>query len=336
MKSEVASAMSFAYSFLKDGDICQFQFEYIGVEAFKACGSKLMHAISPFEAAEFIASGQPIEWLNKSTFQDYTEDYVQGIAKRYVSELENGIRKVIVRILANRYGANWWATAVSNKVRQSTEKMYEAQEGIITTDGAALISFTFLLDLRRIIVSNWGDFDPVFKNQARFTQLLEDLNDIRRIEAHNREMTAQQLDSLKSIHQELMDQVAMAEPSAASNYLVENWRIQLHNIFSNVGGYQFPESQRSDLDAAISVVEVEIRRYEDLEVKVRSVLVPPGKKELHDMLIDRLGKVKESLIEVLEAARNNDLDNIDHLQEKNKNANEELRKFQEIYLMSEL
>ena len=156
VKSEVASAMSFAHGFLCDDGEYKIELDNIATEVSKADGTKLMHAISPIAAVKYIAEGEPIEWLGKTIFQDHTDDYVQSVAKRKVSDLEKGMRKVIAKVLSDNHGAGWWPTSVSNKVRQSTEKMYEAQEGVTITDGGKLIHFTFLLDLRKIVVSNWG------------------------------------------------------------------------------------------------------------------------------------------------------------------------------------
>jgi len=66
-----------------------------------------MHAISSLAALECIASGEPIEWLSKTIFQDYTEDFVQSVAKRKVSDLEKGMREVIAKVLFDKHGARW-------------------------------------------------------------------------------------------------------------------------------------------------------------------------------------------------------------------------------------
>ncbi|WP_417740484.1 hypothetical protein [Rosistilla oblonga] len=337
VKSEIAYAMSFARGFLCDGGEYKIKLDNIAVEIVKADGTKVMHAISSLAALECIASGEPIEWLSKTIFQDYTEDFVQSVAKRKVSDLEKGMREVIAKVLFDKHGARWWLMSVSNTVRQSTERMYESQEGIATTDGGELIHFTFLLDLRKIVVSNWGDFVHIFKSQARFTQLLDDLNVIRRAEAHNREITQQQLIALTAIHKELMDQIAAHMPSAVSYYLVENWRIQLGSIFeSNIEEHANIASEPCGIVEAMHAVEGQIRRFIDLEVRVRSLLVPPGKEVLNNRLVMLLGNVRESLEQMLSAAQAGDADRVVSLQSQNERANQELSQFREEYLMSEL
>ena len=337
VKSEVAFAMSFAHGFLCDNGEYKIDIENIAVEVTKADGTNLMHAISPIAAVKCIANGELIEWLGKTIFQDHTDDFVQSVAKRRVSDLENGMRKVIGKVLSDKHGSAWWASSVSNKVRQSTEKMYEAQEGVTTADGDKLIYFTFLLDLRKIVVSNWSEFAHVFQNQAKFTQLLDDLNIIRRAEAHNREITQQQLSDLEAIHKELMDQIAAHMPDAVSNYLIENWRIQLRNIFeSNIQQHGNTEPQRGDIVGAMLAMESQIRRYADLETRVESVLVPPGKEVLNNEMVTALKKVRHSLEQMVVAAKAGDVDRVEALQREYEKANDELREFQEKYLMSEL
>lgn len=337
VRSEVAFAMSFAHGFLCDDGKYKIELENIAVEASKTDGAKLMHAISPIAAVKSIAGGEPIEWLGRTIFQDHTNDYKQSVAKRKVSDLEKGMRKVIAKVLSDKYGAAWWLTSVSNKVRQSTEKMYEAQEGVAITDGEELIHFTFLLDLRKIVVSNWAEFAQVFQNQARFTQLLDDLNIIRRAEAHNRDVTDQQLSDLTAIHKELMDQIASFMPAAVSNYLVENWRIQLQKIFeTNIADHAVSDPASGDIVGAIAAIEGQIHRYTDLEVRVQSVLVPPGKDGLNSELVTLLQNVRQSLERMLAAAQTGDVDRVVALQGENEQANKELSQFREKYLMSEL
>ena len=206
-----------------------------------------------------------------------------------------------------------------------------------STDGNELIFFTFLLDLRKIVVSNWNDFDPVFKNQARFVQLLDDLNKIRRAEAHNREISEQEMSDLDAIHSELMNQIASEIPSAVPKYLVENWRLQLSKVFeSNIKQHKFIQPKPGDLESAKSPVKGQIERYTDLETQVKSILVAGGKEDLHNELVSKIGGVKDSLIAILDAAENDRFGELEQLKESNDRANAKLQKFRETYLMSEL
>ena len=338
LKSEVGFVMSFVFGFLRDGDEFDPAVDYIGAEAMQSNGKILMHAISPLEAVSFIAAGKPIEWLHKSIFQDHSDEFVQSVAKRYVSQLENGMRMLIAKTLSDLQGSNWWASCVGNKVRTSTEDMFEKQEGFRSTDGNQLIYFTFLLDLRKIVVSNWSDFDPIFKNQARFTDLLERLNVIRRAEAHNRTLSGSQMAELESVHNELMNQIASVMPDACSNYLVENWRIQLRRIFeSNIEAHeQNAAPLAGDINAATRAVKAQINRYEDLLIRASGIVIPPGKNELHAELLGGLDGVKQTLVEMLVSAPSGDIQKLERLQRRNAEANLRLQKFQETYLKSEL
>jgi hypothetical protein len=339
VKAEVVSAMSFAHGFLKDEETGEVQYglEFMACEVDKAAGGKLMHVISPMVAVRHISNGEAIEWLQKSIFQDHTQDYVLSVAKKRVSELENGMRGAIREVLEKKHGAGWWNAAVSNKVRQSTEGMYLAKEGVSSTDGNKLIYFTFLLDLRKIVVSNWRDFDRIFKNQARFTTLLDDLNKIRRAEAHNREISDQEMKDLEAIHGELMNQVAVEVPNVVPQYLVDNWRLQLSKVFeSNIKRHQFVQPKPGDLESAKSSVKGQIGRYADLETQVKSILVPAGKADLHNELVGKIGGVKDSLIAILDAAENDRVGELEQLKKSSDKANAELQKFRETYLMSEL
>ena len=59
---------------------------------------------------------------------------------------------------------------------------------------------TYLLNLKSIITANWSDFLSIFSDRTLFESWINDLNAIRREEAHNRPITQAHVVSLQQIY----------------------------------------------------------------------------------------------------------------------------------------
>ena len=336
VKSEIGFAIAYLSAFFRDNPNTPASIAYFGAKAFAGDGKSLVHAISSLNAAEHISQGRSLEWLQNTIFQDHTDEYKSGIAKRRIGELENGLRLLVCKVLDEAEGTDWWNRRVGSKVRQTTEDMYERQEGVRSDNGETLIYFTFLLDLRKIAVSNWNEFEHVFTDQKHFSDLLDELNVIRRGEAHNRVLKDEELKRLAGIYAELMGQIAKTVPDAANNFLVDNWRIQLRDIFSAAVENKVVLQPGCSVAVAVEAVSKQIHWYEDLELKVSSIVVPPTKRSLHNELLTLIGNVKSSLAKMVDLAVQMNVEALEAAQVRNQTANGELGKFREKFLMSEL
>lgn len=336
IKAEIATAIGFMNGFFRDNDLVPVTPKHFAAQAFTTDAKPLVHAISSRHAAEHLSNGRSLEWLNGTVFQEHTQEFKLGTAKRRIAELENGLRSLIRYVLSAAADTDWWVQCVGRKVRQQTEAMYERQEGIECSDGDTLIDFTFLLDLRRIIVSNWSRFDHVFPEQTRFAGRLEELNLIRRREAHNRELSDQDLEDLDSIHRELMTSVAQVVPDAASNYLLENWRNRLSEIFDAAAQSQVETVPSGQPLLAIAALRRQIERFEDIETQVASVVAPPAMLPLHDELMGHLSGVRTALGKMIRLETIRDAEKLNGVQLQFESANRELLAFREKYLLAVL
>ncbi len=100
---------------------------------------------------------------------------------------ENSLRDLIERVLKAEYGDEWWASAVTRKVRETAagHKAAEAKDQWHGKRGGRGIDYVFLSQLWDIIKHNWTHFSDLFPNQAWIEGLItNDMNVSRRVVAH--------------------------------------------------------------------------------------------------------------------------------------------------------
>ncbi len=199
IKSEIARIMEFIYSFLNDNVFWNKKTNYIAIRAYDKNENEIIYAISSFQNAKFIANGKTIEWLNGTIFQDNTKEYRLSIAKKQISEIENSLRHVINNVLSTKYGEKWWDISCGKKLSNKVKNLYENQFDEIIANGNILIKYTHILQLKKIICTNWKDFKHLFPNKIEFENSIDELNVIRREEAHNRAITGKHLKDLQII-----------------------------------------------------------------------------------------------------------------------------------------
>jgi len=186
-----------------------------------------MYVLSSVEVAGFIGAGRPIKWLTNSLIVVNTSDSRRSRAKLLISRLETGLRRLISIRLGAELGANWW-TSVPAQIQKSSAR---AMRGAGPGDP---IDFTYLPQLRTIVVGFWNSFQDVFANQPQFETTMDDLNEIRRTESHNREISNAQILSLDAIYEDLAGKMVGEEGTTVPEFLVENWRARLAEIVQQV------------------------------------------------------------------------------------------------------
>ena len=99
--------------------------------------------------------------------------------------LENSIRELIVQLLEERYGSDWWDAAVPDAVQRNAQanRQRELSSGV-TPRSDDLIDFTSFGELGEIIKSNWQLFDDMFRDDRAVQRILAVLNTLRAPIAH--------------------------------------------------------------------------------------------------------------------------------------------------------
>jgi hypothetical protein len=293
VKTEISTIMSFCASFLKGGFEKVAPISKIAVKAFNEDGSELMFAISSIETAGIIASPNSLEWLSATYFQENTEDYRMSRAKTMISDIENGLRRVIVEIYEKKYGVNWWNLIIEANIRKNTEEMYDRNFGVTIHNGNVLINYTFTLDLKKIISSDWGSFRHLFVSKKEFEEDMVELNKIRRDEAHNRPISEANLSAMECLYQKLMTKIAQEFAGIEFNFMIENWKIGIKRIMENSYSITYTKDQfdacvleEEKLKLILNESKSIIAYLQNTTNKLTGLKPPLSKKHLHDKWIE--------------------------------------------------
>lgn len=292
IKLEIGTIMGFLYGFFKDGSFLNIiDTKYFAVRAFDIDHKEILYAISSFETAGMISKGNSIDWLKSTIFQENTADYRLGVAKRQISEIENSLRLVIVDVLSKKYNDEWWDKSVGNNLSSAVKKMYEEQFNEIMNDGTILIKYSFLHNLKKIICTNWKDFKHLFDSKISFENNLDELNNIRREESHNREITDKHLEQLRLIYNSLLKNIACFYPKILPEYLADNWRLNIKQIMSNKYQPLFDgditeekDLQKKLLKSTASILHL-INYLKSTEEQLNTLIVPIQKINIHERLV---------------------------------------------------
>lgn len=335
IKIEIGFIISIIASFWKDNPHVPQHIRNIALKAFSANNEELMYSISPRNIAELMCEGKSIEWIRNTIFQDNSADHRLALAKQKISEIENALRMIICNVLENVHGTLWWDNCVDNKTKGDAKSAYKNQTGATSSNGNVLISYTYLLKLKKIISDNWSDFSFIFPNKALFENWINDLNAIRREEAHNRPITHDHISNLQQIYIDIFREIGQHYPDAASNYLLENWRSKISDI---LGDYSEKQKSRSvgrefGLDHNMDIIMKTINDLSEVETRLSSLIVPPNNIDIHNELTDLLQSLKSSFEEMIECTKAGDINGVENAEKKNDDVNGKIKILTEkIYL----
>lgn len=139
---------------------------------------------------ELVNAGLP------SSIADDASRMASVYPKLYV--LENSIRNVVTRVLQSKYGKDWWDTCASAKVKlkvagrlaKEVDAPWHGKRGVHP------IFYSDFTDLSGIITRNWSEFEPILLRQSHITHLLEELEPIRNVIAHNNPLSTSEQNRL--------------------------------------------------------------------------------------------------------------------------------------------
>lgn len=318
IKMEIASIMGFFNGFFRNDGFDGISYRYYAVKAFDSKNIELIYAISSKATAELIGTGNSIDWLKSTLFQENTEDYRLAQSKRIIAEIENCLRELVKTKLKENFGENWWDTSLNNKLGKAVKDTYLEQFGVKCNDGNILISYTYTLQLKKIISTHFMIFKFYFESLGDFDNQMEALNKIRREEAHNRNITENHLAELKDLHERLLSKALVELTEFQSVYLSENWKLKIQKIMIErqfkpiYQGQGVLEEKNSAFKLQKSKKNTEhlISYLDETLIKLRSISTPIHKKATQKDLINVLEKFKELQIELLNGHRTLDKNEI--------------------------
>lgn len=100
--------------------------------------------------------------------------------------LEKSIRSLVVQLMHEKYGENWWEDKVDEEIRKNVKKNIEREEDSgFTIRSEETIDYTTFGELTQIVTKNWQAFDSLFKRgQRAFQRITNNLNQLRGPIAH--------------------------------------------------------------------------------------------------------------------------------------------------------
>jgi len=337
IKIEACTVMSFMSSFFEEDLALPQNIKHLGVRAYTSDGDELMYVLSSRETARYCGKGRAIEWLKNSIFQDNTPEQRAARAKLLISRIELGLRIAIAKRLEQCYGITWWGTAVPKGIQNEVAKASRKALGRAAT-GSQLIEYTYLRHLKDITLQNWDEFKDILTDAGRFERAMDDLNGIRRDEAHNRPISQAQIAALEDLYAYLAGAVTNVDPRAVPGYLVENWRDRLSAIVHETSEAMPDISDRDRQDP--SLVRAKFDKYaetlKDGLARLKTVVVPPGKKSPHSELQDHWTTLCKALDEMRAAADSGDTHRLTAAAAEHDEMLGRLKAFAETYLMSEM
>lgn len=307
IKVEIVTIMSFFNGFFRNDGFEGISFRHYAVRAFDTNNTELLNAISSKETAEFLGKGNSIDWLKSTFFQENTDDYRLAQAKRIIAEIENCLRELIKKILNKHFGNNWWHRALDNKLGKEVKQIYLNQFGITCNDGNILVSYTYILQLKKIITTHFNLFKPYFGSLIDFENQIDALNLIRREEAHNRHISETNLKDLDKLHESLTTKIFFELTTLQSGFLTENWRLKIKKIMKEKEYHPIHNEQEilkeTDLyEKFIKTTQNKehlILYLDNIIIKLKSIVAPVHKKITQRELINILEKYKDLQLELL-------------------------------------
>jgi hypothetical protein len=115
--------------------------------------------------------------------------------------LENLMRHVVMNVLTDAYGSNWWnqPNAISNDIKRDVErrKSLEGANRWHHARGSHEIFYTNFGDLSSIVSTNWSHFKPLFNKLGWIQAKLEEVELSRNIIAHNNPLPKREFDRIE-------------------------------------------------------------------------------------------------------------------------------------------
>lgn len=163
------------------------------IKLFTVANSIAEHELDKVEESLEIDLGrkEKEEIKRKDYYLQFSADYrkeakVMGQHYEVFYCLEKSIRSLIVDLMQEKFGDNWWIDKVSEEIRKNVQKNIQREEDSgFTIRSDENIDFTTFGELNVIVTSNWEAFEDLFKRGKRaFQKIMNNLNQLRGPIAH--------------------------------------------------------------------------------------------------------------------------------------------------------
>ncbi|GEM_PF-1920413 len=103
--------------------------------------------------------------------------------------IENSIRRLVSKTLANKHGPDWWTKCTSPEIQKHVDDTRSEERnlpGAIRSENP--LDYLLLRELWDIMKANWADFSDRGLNRPAMSHAFLTLNQLRRVIAHNVEL----------------------------------------------------------------------------------------------------------------------------------------------------
>lgn len=99
--------------------------------------------------------------------------------------LERSIRSLVVQLMFEKYGENWWEDKVNPEIKKNVDNNIKREEESGYTQRSELkIDYSTFGELGQIVTGNWEAFADLFRNTRAFQKIMTSLNLLRGPIAH--------------------------------------------------------------------------------------------------------------------------------------------------------
>lgn len=118
-----------------------------------------------------------------------------------IAVIESDLRRLTERVLSAALGQGWLKDVLTADKLHELERRRGEERKRRSPAGVpdALLAYTHVYELRRIIESQWEDFKPAFGDRKEFAVFLDKVEDYRNAPAHSRELLPHERHLLEGI-----------------------------------------------------------------------------------------------------------------------------------------
>jgi hypothetical protein len=189
-----------------NGDLYAFVFRGLLTEEALDEAGRVQHLSHSAHLDAEVAARLPID-----AFDEDLVSRAQRMAAVYVAitAFENSVREFVSKVLLENVGADWWTTAVSEKIREKAEGRRKEEEKIRwhTPRGDEPINYTEFGDLASIASQNWVLFEDYLQSQDWVRQIISTVERSRNVIMHSGELGLQDVERIATAIRDWIRQV---------------------------------------------------------------------------------------------------------------------------------
>lgn len=163
------------------------------IRLFVLANSLAENSLDKLEAANDLDLGRTDKEPLKE--EDYYKQFALSFRKEAIAMskhyevfycLEKSIRSLVVQLMFEKYGVEWWHEKVDEEIKKNVEKNIQREEDSgFTIRSDEKIDYTTFGELTQIVTKNWPAFENLFKRgQRAFQRITNNLNQLRGPIAH--------------------------------------------------------------------------------------------------------------------------------------------------------